>query len=183
MWLFFFHLKLGNKYFKFICKWSVARYGSIPVRLIFTWMLWNITLTFCIGSAMYSEFYSVTRPNPASSVANWSAKEREWNQLKRSICLFGHNDFSVCCMHLHPGRAALYCSVVACFCSPRINGKAALKTSSSLITSLIRCATCCLRKPWKPESLWKATICVYHSYFMDNNFDFSVVKATASDSW
>lgn len=107
---------------------------------------------------------------------SYSAKEIEWDQLKRNVWLFGHNDFSLCFFHLHPRTAPLYCSVVPCLCTPGINGKAAMETSSNLTASLVCCAMCCLRKPWKPENLWKAMVCVYRSYFRDNNFDFQLWK-------
>lgn len=46
----------------------------------------------------------------------------------------------------------------------------------TVCTSLVHCTMCCLKKPRKPENLWKATICVHHSYFMDNNSDLLLWK-------
>lgn len=76
----------------------------------------------------------------------------------------------------HPGTAILCCSALTCFCSPRTNGRVVMKTSSNMIISLVHCSMCCLRKPQKPENLGKATICFYHSYFMDNNSYFLLWK-------
>lgn len=119
-------------------KWSLGRYGSIPVRLIFTWMSWNIYIGLL---CWFCQIFWV--------LLTYRVKCREWrdqhvltlqkkgNEINWNVYPFGHNDFTLCFLHLHPAAAALNTSAVACFCGLRINSKAAMKTSSNLITWLI----------------------------------------------
>lgn len=93
----------------------------------------------------------------------------------KCICIFGHYSFSVCFLHVHSGAVALCCSAMNCFCSPRIMVEQQWR-KVTVCTSLVHCTMCCLKKLRKPENLWKATICVHHSYFMDNNSDLLLWK-------
>lgn len=126
---------------------------------------------FCL--AIYVEFYSDIRPNPKISVTItlWPWKWKTMSSIKEKIFTY----LAINILSLHLAFSPWDCNPT-CFCSPRINGRAVRKTSSNMIISLVHCSMCCLRKPQKPENLWKATICVYHSYFMDNNSYFLLRK-------